>query len=242
MERCKPVPTLLVHNDKFLKFEGDDIFDPTVYRSLIGSLMCLTTTRPDLMFAGSLFSRFMHAPSQVHISISKRTLRYIKGNGDYGILFKKEDQGKMVGTFSWSSKKKEVATQSSGEAEYIITIGATNQALWLRNILRDLEQNDIKAIVIKLDNKLTISMEKNAVLHGRSKHRNVKFHGAKQCSILFGGQIKMDEAKVSAIKEWEAPPESGESTTQNPIHFSPFSGETRQLTTRPKSPHFFSSF
>ena len=82
--------------------------------------------------------------------------------------------------FSWNSKKQEVVAQSSAEAEYIAAAGATNQALWLRKILRDLEQNDIEATVIKVDNKSAISMAKNPVQHGRSKHINVKFHAIRQ--------------------------------------------------------------
>ncbi|WMV26424.1 hypothetical protein MTR67_019809 [Solanum verrucosum] len=73
---------------------------------------------------------------------------------------------------SWNSKKQEVVAQSSA--------GATNQGLWLRKILRDLEQNDIEATVIKVDNKSTISMAKNLVQHGHSKHINVKFHATRQ--------------------------------------------------------------
>ena len=72
------------------------------------------------------------------------------------------------GMFSWNSKKQEVVAQSSAEAEYIAAAGATNQALWLRKILSDLEQNDIEATVIKVDNKSAISMAKNPVQHGRS--------------------------------------------------------------------------
>ena len=84
------------------------------------------------------------------------------------------------GMFSWNSKKQEVVAQSSAEAEYIAAAGATNQALWLRKILCDLEQNDIEATVIKVDNKSAISMAKNPVQHGRSKHINVKFHAIRQ--------------------------------------------------------------
>lgn len=85
MERCKPVSTPLVHNEKILKFERGDRADPAIYRSLIGSLLYWTATRPNLMFAASFLSRFMHGPSQVHLGVTKRTLRYIKGTSDYGI-------------------------------------------------------------------------------------------------------------------------------------------------------------
>ena len=55
MERCKPISTPLVHNEKILKFEGGNKADPAVYRSLIGSLLYLTATRPDLIFAASFY-------------------------------------------------------------------------------------------------------------------------------------------------------------------------------------------
>ncbi|XP_049400004.1 secreted RxLR effector protein 161-like [Solanum stenotomum] len=206
MKRCKSVPTPLVHNEKISKFEGGDKADQTVYRSLIGSLLYLTATRPDLRFAASLLSRFMQAPSQVHLGVAKGTLRYIKGTADYGIWFKREEKRQLMGysdsdwarsvddmkntsgyaftlgsgMVSWNSKKQEVVAQSSAEAEYIAAVGATNQALWLRKILRDLEQNDIEATIIKVDNKSAISMAKNPVQHGRSKHINVKFHAIRQ--------------------------------------------------------------
>ncbi|XP_015170395.1 uncharacterized mitochondrial protein AtMg00810-like [Solanum tuberosum] len=206
MERCKSTPTPLVHNEKISKFEGGDRADPTIYRSLIGSLLYLTATRPDLMFAASLLSRFMQSRCQVHLGVAKRTLRYIEGTADYGIWFKREEQGQLMGysdsdwagsvddmkstsgyaftlgsgMFSWNSKKQEVVTQSPTEAECIAAAGTTNQALWLRKIPRDLEQNDIEATVIKVDNKSAISMAKNPVQHGRSKHINVKFHAIRQ--------------------------------------------------------------
>ncbi|XP_060200635.1 secreted RxLR effector protein 161-like [Lycium barbarum] len=150
MDKCKFVSTPLVHNEKISKFEGGDRANPTVYRSIIGSLLYLIATRPDLMFAASLLSRFKQAPSLVHLSIAKRMLRYINGTADYGIWFKKEEQRQLLGysdsdwagytftlgsgMFSWNSKKQEVVAQSSAEAEYIAAAGATNQALWLRKI------------------------------------------------------------------------------------------------------------
>ncbi|XP_049373474.1 secreted RxLR effector protein 161-like [Solanum verrucosum] len=134
MERCKSVPTSMFHNEKILKFEGCDRADPIVYRRLIGSLLYLTATR--------LLSRFMQAPSQVHLGVAKQTLRYIKGTVDYGIWFKREEQGQLMGysdsdwagsaddmkstsayaftlgpgMFSWNSKKQEVVAQSSAKA------------------------------------------------------------------------------------------------------------------------------
>ncbi|WMV50768.1 hypothetical protein MTR67_044153 [Solanum verrucosum] len=136
MERCKSVSTPLVHNEKISKFEGGDMADPTVYRSLIDSLLYLTTTRPDLMFAASFLSRFIRAPSQVHLGVAKKMLRHIKGTVDYGSVDDIKNTSGYAFTlgptmFSRNSKKQEVVAQSSAEAEYIAAAGATNQALWL---------------------------------------------------------------------------------------------------------------
>ena len=71
MERCKPIATVLVVNEKFSKDEEDNQGDASVYRSLIGSLLYLSATRPNLMFAATLLSRFTKSPSQVHLGASK---------------------------------------------------------------------------------------------------------------------------------------------------------------------------
>ena len=80
MERCKPVTTPLVVNEKLSKNEEDDKADASVYRSIIGSLLYLSATRPDLMFTSSLLSRFMHSPSQVHLGAAKMSLEVYKRN------------------------------------------------------------------------------------------------------------------------------------------------------------------
>ena len=72
-----------------LPIYGIDKADDFVYRSIIGSLLYLSATRPDIMFVASLLSRFMHSPSQVHFRAAKRVLRYIRGTTDYGLYFLK---------------------------------------------------------------------------------------------------------------------------------------------------------
>ena len=71
-----------------LKLRKDDSskdFDPSLYKSIVGSLMYLTTTRPDIMHAVSLISRFMERPKDAHWQAAKRILRYVKGTKKYGI-------------------------------------------------------------------------------------------------------------------------------------------------------------
>jgi hypothetical protein len=206
MDKCKHVSTPLVVNEKLSKDDGGNSADASIYRSIIGSLLYLLATRPDIMFAASLLSRFMHSPSQVHLGAAKRVLRYIKGTTDYGLCFVKKESGDLQGytdsdwagsvddakstsgyvfsfgsaVFSWNSKKQEVVAQSSAEAEYISAAAATNQTIWLRKILSDVGQFQNKATVIWVDNKSAIAIAKNPVQHGRTKHIKVKYHAIRE--------------------------------------------------------------
>ncbi|XP_021802338.1 uncharacterized protein LOC110746426 [Prunus avium] len=74
---CKIVATPVIHNEKLRKEDGSSTGDESVYRSLIGSLLYLTTTRPDIMYTTSLLSRFMQNSSQIHYGATKRILRYL---------------------------------------------------------------------------------------------------------------------------------------------------------------------
>ncbi|KAK0597781.1 hypothetical protein LWI29_028530 [Acer saccharum] len=97
MSECKPVATPLVTNEKFRKEDGSNKADVSIYRSLIGSLLYLTATRPDIMYATSLLSRFMQNPTQVHYGAAKQILRYLQGTKDYGIWFKPTDKSILIG-------------------------------------------------------------------------------------------------------------------------------------------------
>jgi hypothetical protein len=87
MEECKTVSTPMNQKEKLSKEDGFDKVDEGYYRSLIGCLMYLTATRPDILFAVSILSRFMHCASEMHLKAAKRILRYIKGTIDYGVKF-----------------------------------------------------------------------------------------------------------------------------------------------------------
>lgn len=72
MERCKPVSMPLVVNEKISKDDGDNSVDTFIYKSIFGSILYLSATRPDIMFTASWLSRFMHSPSQFYLSAGKR--------------------------------------------------------------------------------------------------------------------------------------------------------------------------
>ncbi|XP_048231282.1 secreted RxLR effector protein 161-like [Ricinus communis] len=169
---------------------------------MVGSLMYLTATIPNLAFVVSLISRFMERPTEMHQQVVKRVLRYLKGTIELGILYKKRGQEMLVGysdsdyagdiedrkstsgyvflissgAVAWSSKKQPVVTLSTTEAEFIVAASCARQAVWMRRILEKLGYNQSKCTDIFCDNSSIIKLSKNPVMHGRSKHIDVRFH------------------------------------------------------------------
>ena len=87
MEECRSTATPMNQKEKFYKEDGAAKIDETLYRTLIGCLMYLTATRPNIMNATSILSRYMHCASEIHFQAAKRIVRYIKGTIDYGLKF-----------------------------------------------------------------------------------------------------------------------------------------------------------
>ncbi|XP_069149528.1 uncharacterized mitochondrial protein AtMg00810-like [Solanum lycopersicum] len=85
---CRSVAIPIAANEKFRNADGEKKVNSSLLRSLIGSLLYLTLTRPYIMFAASLLSKFMQEPSQVHFGAAKRVPRYTQGTMDYGIMYK----------------------------------------------------------------------------------------------------------------------------------------------------------
>jgi len=77
MENCKPVPTTVATGTKLSKDDEGSNVNPTLLKILVGSLMYLTTTRPNIMQGVSLISRFMEIPIDTLWRVGKRILRYI---------------------------------------------------------------------------------------------------------------------------------------------------------------------
>lgn len=158
LEECKEIRTPMNQKEKLCKEDGADKVDDGYFRSLIGCLMYLTATRPAILNAVSIMSRFMHCASELHLKAAKRVIRYVKGTSDFGVKFTRSKEFKLVGfsdsdwggsiddmrstsgycftlgsgVFSWSSKKQETVAQSTAEAEFVAATAAVNQALWLK--------------------------------------------------------------------------------------------------------------
>jgi hypothetical protein len=132
----------------------------------------------------------------------KRVLRYLNGTINLGIMYKRGGNEKLEAytdsdyagdlddrkstsgyvfmlsscAVSWSSKKQPVVTLSTTEAEFIAAASCACQGIWMRRILEKLGHTQLGSMTVYCDNSSTIKLSKNPVLHGRSKHIDVRFH------------------------------------------------------------------
>ncbi|XP_050890592.1 secreted RxLR effector protein 161-like [Lathyrus oleraceus] len=202
MKNINGVNNPIVPGVKLSKKGGGAEVDITLYKQMIGSLMYLNVTRPGLMFVVCLASRYMSAPTEAHFQVVKRILRYIKGTMEFGILYRRGGDEKVLsytdndyagdlddrkstsgfvflmcgGVIAWSSKKQPIVALSTTEAEYIAAVSCATQGIWMKRILAKIGKNHDDYIVIRCDNSYTIQLSKNPVFHGRSKHIEVRFH------------------------------------------------------------------
>ncbi|KAI5314280.1 hypothetical protein L3X38_043456 [Prunus dulcis] len=202
MKDCKSVAIPLVVNEKLCKEDGSEAANESEFRQIVGSLLYLTATRSDVMFASSLLARFMHNPTKKHLGTAKRVLRYIQGTLDFGIEFVKGKTSTLIGycdsdwarseddmrstsgyaftlgsgMFSWASIKQNTIALSTTEAEYVSAAEATSQAKWLRFVLEDFGEGQVEGTPILCDNTSAIAMEKNPVHHQKTRHISWKFH------------------------------------------------------------------
>ena len=136
---------------------------PTLYRSIIGSLLYLTVSRPDIAFSVGVCAKYQAAPKESHLTAMKRIIRYINGTPDYGLWYSKDSNACLAeysdvdwagsvddrkstlgGCFylgnnlvSWMSKKQNFVSLSIAEAEYIATDSCCTQLFWMKKLLRD---------------------------------------------------------------------------------------------------------
>ena len=204
MTDCKPMVTSMVINLKKLHdaVTGSDLVDPTQYRQLIGSLLYLVHTKPDICYAVSALSQFMSSPKHIHWIAAKHILRYLKGTQDYGLRYTSgggvllhgfsdsdwegsvQDQKSTsrlcfsMGSamVSWSSRKQGSVALSTAEAEYVSASDASREAVWLRKLLSDLFDTSLEPVVIHCDNQSCIKISKNPVFHDHSKHMEMRYH------------------------------------------------------------------
>ncbi|KAM1385101.1 hypothetical protein PS2_031262 [Malus domestica] len=202
MDSCKPATTPCKPHNSLLVTEGMSLPDPTFYRSIVGSLQYLTFTRPDIAFAVNSVCQFMKAPTDVHLGVVKRILRYLKGTMQYGIVYsaatnpilnafsdsdwaadlntRRSVTGYLVflgnNPISWQSKKQSSISRSSTEAEYKALAHTAADLAWIRAVLKDLALFMPSPPVIHCDNLSAIALSANPVFHSRIKHLDTNYH------------------------------------------------------------------
>jgi hypothetical protein len=198
----KTVSTPLELNVKLTPLDGTPLKDPTLYRRLVGSLVYLTVTRPDIAYAVHLVSQFMAAPRTVHFAVVLRILRYVKGTLFHGLHFSAHSSLILTGysdadwagdptdrrsttgycfflgdsLISWRSKKQTVVSRSSTESEYRALADATSELLWLRWLLADMGISHPGATILHCDNQSAMQIAHNDVFHERTKHIEIDCH------------------------------------------------------------------
>nr|GEW60938.1 hypothetical protein [Tanacetum cinerariifolium] len=165
MESFDPVGTPMEIKDKLDPDQNGTPVDATKYHSMIGALMYLTSSRPDIVHATCLCARF----SDADYAGCKDTFKSTTG----GAQFLGE---KLV---SWSSKKQDCTMLSTAEAEYVSLSACCAQVLWMRTQLTDYGFHFNK-IPIYCDSKLAIAISYNLVQHSRTKHIAVRYHFIKE--------------------------------------------------------------
>jgi hypothetical protein len=190
MTDCRPMSTPLVTNWRKIDASDSKAVDPNVYRQLIGSLMYLVNTQPDISFVVNSLSQFVVDPQRVHWIVAKHVLHYLSGTMEYGLLYERSGGMRLVGLtnvdwvgcaedrkstsgcyfsigsgiISWFSRKQKSMALSSAEAEYMAASLVTCEALWLRKLLLGLFRHELEAIVIHCDNQSCIKPFENPMI------------------------------------------------------------------------------
>lgn len=199
---CKPVSTPMDPRISLSSTGGEPLSDHTQYRRIIGRLLYLTLSRPDITFAIHKLSQYVAQPRLPHLQAVHHLLRYLKGNPGQGLLFPASsthqlqafsdaDWGTCLDTrrsvtgfciflgqslVSWKSKKQTTVSRSSAEAEYRALASTTSEVLWLTQLLSDFSITISLPTSIYCDNQAAIHIASNPMFHERTKHIELDCH------------------------------------------------------------------
>ena len=206
MEDCNPSHTPLPEGLILSKESATPPVNATLYRMLVGKLLFLTKTRPDITHAVSVISRFMQNPQEAHLQAAKHVLRYVRRYPNLGLFFEQGEENYLhgytdadygqdiddrisVGAYifflgnspvSWNSKKQSSTSRSSCESEYRALAQCSCEAIWIRRLLEELKILENKPTILFCDNQSSIKLSYNPVFHEKSKHFEIDYHFTRQ--------------------------------------------------------------
>ncbi|KAJ9546726.1 hypothetical protein OSB04_019269 [Centaurea solstitialis] len=201
MTNCSPIKApMQTRNLLGPDLDGKSV-DQKIYRSIIGSLLYLTATRPDIMFSTCFCARFQANPIESHLKVVKRILRYLKGTQDLSLWYPKDSSFELISftdsdyggckldrkstsgscqflgdkLVSWTSKKQNCVSTSTAEAKYVAAASCCSQVLWMKTQLLDYGYK-LKKVPIYCDSESAIAITSNPVQHSKTKHIDIRYH------------------------------------------------------------------
>ncbi|CAM8973005.1 unnamed protein product [Rhodiola kirilowii] len=203
---CKPSKIPMDSKHTLGLSTSELMHDPTEYRRLVGRLIYLNVTMPDLSYPVHVLSQFMCNPRQDHYQVALKVLRYVKGAPGQGLFFsatallsleaycyvdwascpvtRRSVSGFCVclgsAIVSWKTKKQHTISRSSAESEYRSMAHVTCELIWISSLLKDLHVNHTTPIPLFCDSKAAVHIAKNPVFHERTKHIELDCHLVRQ--------------------------------------------------------------
>ncbi|CAM8999896.1 unnamed protein product [Rhodiola kirilowii] len=201
LEKASHKRTPAATHIKITKDEAGTKVDQTLYRSMIGSLLYLTASRPDIAYVVGVCARYQADPKESHLLQVKRIIKYVCRTTDFRIWYTKDTNPHLVGycdadwagnakdrkstsggcfflgnnLVSWFSKKQNSISLSTAEAEYIAAGSSCTQLLLMKQMLSEYGVKQ-EEMTLYCDNMSAISISKNPVQHSRTKHIDIRHH------------------------------------------------------------------
>ncbi|XP_015160754.1 uncharacterized mitochondrial protein AtMg00810-like [Solanum tuberosum] len=215
---ARPVATPLEQNEKLTSVQFDECIklekkhenpilqNPSRYQRLVGRLLYLTMTRPDLSFSVQVLSQYMHSPKESHMEEALRVVRYIKEAPDLGLFMPAENTSQLLAycdsdwgscsetrrsvtgylvkfggaLISWKSKKQEIVSRSSAEAEFKSMANSAAEITWLVGLFKEFGVHIELPVTMVCDSKAAIQIAANPIFHERTKRIDIDCHHVRE--------------------------------------------------------------